>query len=119
MEANDIIRSGELLTLPMLFEISRQLGETLDLKTVLAPVLRLMAVHMDMLRGTLTIVNRETGDIFIDEAYGLLPEQQARGKYLPGEGITGKVIATGNPVIVPRISDDPQFLDRTGSRKNL
>lgn len=36
-----------------------------------------------------------------------------------GEGITGKAIDTGQPAIVPRISDEPLFLDRTGSRKHL
>ena len=31
--------------------------------------------------------------------------------------MTGKVIATGQPAIVPHISEEPLFLDRTGARK--
>jgi len=31
--------------------------------------------------------------------------------------VTGKVIATGQPAIVPHISEEPLFLDRTGARK--
>jgi Nif-specific regulatory protein len=111
--------SREIKELSLLFEISRKLGESLDLKTVLKPVLEMMANHMEMLRGTLTILNRSKGEIFIEEAYGLLPEEQAKGKYRLGEGITGRVIDTGKPAIVPRISDEPLFLNRTGSRKNL
>jgi Nif-specific regulatory protein len=110
--------SREIKELSLLFEISQQLSETLDLKKVLKPILRMMADHMDMLRGTLTILNRSTGEIFIEEAYGLMPEEQAKGKYRLGEGVTGRVIDTGQPVIIPRISDEPLFLDRTGSRKN-
>ncbi|SEM49671.1 Nif-specific regulatory protein [Syntrophus gentianae] len=111
--------SREIKELSLLFEISQKLSETLDLKKVLAPILQMMADHMEMLRGTLTILNRKTGEIFIEEAYGLMPEEQAKGKYLPGEGITGRVIDTGQPAIIPRISNEPLFLNRTGSRKNL
>jgi Nif-specific regulatory protein len=110
--------SREIKELSLLFEISQKLSETLDLQKVLKPILRMMADHMDMLRGTLTILNRSTGEIFIEEAYGLMPEEQAKGKYRLGEGVTGRVIDTGQPVIIPRISDEPLFLDRTGSRKN-
>jgi Nif-specific regulatory protein len=74
---------------------------------------------MGMTRGTLTLLNRETGEIFIEAAYGLSDSQQERGRYRLGEGITGKVVQTGSPAVVPRISEDPLFLNRTGARKNL
>ncbi len=111
--------SREIKELSLLFEISKKLSETLDLERVLKPILQMMAEHMEMLRGTLTILNRKRGEIIIEEAYGLRPEEQAKGKYRMGEGITGKVIDTGQPAIIPRISDEPLFLDRTGSRKDL
>ena len=111
--------SREIKELSLLFEISKKLSESLDLKTALKFVLRIMAENMEMPRGALTILNRSSGEVVIEEAYGLLPNEQAKGKYLIGEGITGKVIDTGQPVIVPRISDSPLFLDRTGSREKL
>jgi Nif-specific regulatory protein len=111
--------SREIKELSLLFEISKKLSETMDLRRVLKPVLQMMAEHMEMLRGTLTILNRKRGEIIIEEAYGLSPEEQSKGKYRVGEGITGKVIDSGQPAIVPRISDEPLFLDRTGSRKDL
>jgi Nif-specific regulatory protein len=104
--------------LTLLFEISKRLGESLDLGSALKPILQLMAEHMEMVRGTLTVLNRKTGEIVIEEAYGLEPEEKAKGKYRVGEGITGKVIDTGKPAIVPRIAEEPLFLDRTGSRKS-
>ena len=82
-------------------------------------MLESMAEHMGMLRGTLTLLNRNTGEIVIEAAYGLSANQQKRGKYRLGEGITGKVVETGQPAIVPHISEEPLFLDRTGARKNL
>jgi Nif-specific regulatory protein len=74
---------------------------------------------MGMLRGTLTLLNRETGEIFIEEAYGLSPEQRRRGKYQLGEGVTGRVVQTGQAAVVPKIAEDPLFLNRTRARKPL
>ena len=71
------------------------------------------------MRGTISLLNRETEEITIEAAYGLSVSQQDRGKYKLGEGVTGKVVQTGQPAVVPRISDEPLFLDRTGARKSL
>ena len=111
--------SPEVRELSLLFEIARSLNEGLDLKAVLKPILQMIAEHMGIRRGTLTILNRKKGEIAIKESYGLRPEEQAKGKYRMGEGITGKVIDSGLPAIVPKISEEPLFLDRTGSRKHL
>ncbi len=109
----------ELIELRLLYEISTLLGNSLDLREVLGPVLNSLAEEMGMTRGTLTLLNRETGEIFIEAAYGLSDSQQERGRYRLGEGITGKVVETGSPAVVPRISEEPLFLNRTGARKNL
>ena len=111
--------SREVRELSLLLEVSRAFGETMDLKIVLHPVLKMLADRMEMLRGTFTILNRKTDEIVIEEAYGLMPEEQAKGQYRVGEGVTGKVVETGRPAVVPRISDEPLFLDRTGSRGKL
>jgi Nif-specific regulatory protein len=74
---------------------------------------------MGMHRGTISLVNRNSGEIIIEEAYGLSNSEQARGKYKVGEGITGKVVETGKPVVIPKISESPFFLDRTGARRNI
>lgn len=109
----------ELEELSLLFEISQTLDKSLDLRDVVGPLLRTMAGKMGMMRGTLTLLNRESGEIAIEEAYGLSESQRERGKYKLGEGITGKVIQTGKPAVIPRISEEPMFLNRTGARENL
>jgi len=111
--------SREIEKLSLLFEISQTLDQSLDLREVISPLLKTMAKKMGMMRGTITLFNRKTGEIQIEEAYGLSLEQKKRGKYRLGEGITGKVVQTGKPVIVPRISEEPLFLNRTGARNNL
>ena len=109
----------EINELMLLFEISRTLDTSMDLREVLAPVLSAVAKHMGMMRGTLTLLDRETGEIFIEAAHGLSAIQRERGRYRPGEGVTGKVVHTGRPAIVPRISEEPLFLNRTGARRRL
>ena len=106
----------EIQELSLLFEISQELNDTLDLGAVIKPVLGMVAEKMEIIRGTISILNRTTDEIVIEDSYGLLPEEQAKGKYQLGEGITGRVVESGKSVIIPRIADEPLFLDRTGSR---
>ncbi|MDF1567944.1 MAG: nif-specific transcriptional activator NifA [Spirochaetaceae bacterium] len=105
--------------LTLLFEISQILDRSLDLNEIISPVLEAVAEHMDMHRGTVTLLNRQTGEIRISAAYGLTGEEQAKGRYRLGEGITGRVFQTGQPIVVPDISVEPEFLDRTGARSGV
>ena len=109
----------EVRELSLLFQVSQTLERSMDLGEVLGQVLEAMAEHMGMLRGTITLLNRQTHQISIETAYGLSASQRQRGRYKLGEGVTGKVVASGEPVAVPRISEEPMFLDRTGARKQL
>ena len=84
----------EVRELSLLFEISQTLDGSMDLRDVVGLVLKAIAKHMGMVRGTLTLLNRETKEIFIEAAWGLSVSQKERGKYKLGEGVTGKVIAT-------------------------
>ncbi len=105
--------------LSLLFEVSQRLSESMDLREVVGPLLETLAEHMGMKRATLTLLNRETGEIFIEQAHGLSTSQMRRGRYRVGEGVTGKVVQTGKPAVVPRISEEPLFLDRTGARSRV
>jgi Nif-specific regulatory protein len=109
----------EVRELALLHEISLALGHSMDLREVTGLVLKAFAEQMGMTRGTLTLLDRETGEIFIEAAYGLSDSQKERGRYRLGEGITGKVVASGRPAVVPRISEEPLFLNRTGARRKL
>ncbi|MGC8660455.1 MAG: nif-specific transcriptional activator NifA [Desulfomonilaceae bacterium] len=109
----------EVQELRLLFEISQILDQSIDLGEAVGPVLEAIARRMGMMRGTLTLLNRQSGEIMIETAHGLSEAQMERGRYRPGEGITGQVVKTGKPAIVPHISDEPLFLDRTGARKRL
>lgn len=118
-EDKEIESNREIRELKLLWEVSQALGRSMDLREVAGPVLNALAERMGMARGALTLVNRRTEEIYMEAAHGLSELQRRRGRYQIGEGVIGKVVETGQPAIVPNISDEPMFLDRTGARKDL
>ncbi len=106
-------KSREVQELELLQQISRILDQHPDINQVLQPVLDALAQHMDLRHGTVTLLNRKTGDITIDLAQGMSQSQVSRGRYKLGEGVTGKVVESGKPAVIPKISESPLFLDRT------
>ncbi|BEQ14039.1 nif-specific transcriptional activator NifA [Desulfoferula mesophila] len=119
MSPNTAPYQREVKELSLLFEISRTLERSMDLRDVVAPVLELISNHMGMMRGTITLLNRETGEILIEAAHGLSAKQRERGRYKLGEGVTGQVVQSGRAMVVEHIGDEPHFLDRTGARSKL
>lgn len=100
----------------LLYEISETLNEHLDLKKALYNVLDILSNLMNMSRGTVTILNPVRNEINIEVAHGISKSAIERVKYKLGEGITGRVIQTGKAVSIPKISEEPLFLNRTATR---
>jgi Nif-specific regulatory protein len=99
------------------YEISRELALSLDLKSACQKVMEVLANTLGMTRGTLTLLDVRTGELAIEVAHGMPKEAIARGRYRMGEGITGKVLQTGEPMVIPNIGKEPLFLDKTRSRE--
>jgi len=102
-----------------LYEISNAIHATLDLKKSLYRVLDLLAEHLGMNRGSISLLNPDTSEIQIEVAHGMSSVARSKGHYRLGEGITGRVIEAGRPIAVPEIGDEPLFLDRTGARSGI
>ena len=103
-------------SISLLAEVSRTITHEDDINKVLRLVLFIMSENMNMLRGMITILNRDSGEIVINESFGLTEKEKERGRYQIGEGVIGHVVKTGKAVIVPSIENEPLFLDRTRSR---
>ena len=99
-----------------LHDIGQILGSTTKFEDALNSILKLMCDQLAMSLGTVSLLSQEEKKVAIDVAYGLSASEIERGRYNVGEGITGKVVESGKPVIVPRISSEPLFLNRTGAR---
>jgi Nif-specific regulatory protein len=110
--------SGEKKQLTTLVAVSQALASTLHLEAALHRVLELLERQHAMFPSIVTLLQGEAAELTITAAHGLT----SRGKqtrYRLGEGITGRVTETGKPIIVPRVSHEPMFLNRAAERKNL
>jgi Nif-specific regulatory protein len=116
MDAVAITKPEELT---LLYEITKALSESLDLRRSLYKVLEILSTSMGMVRGTVAILNPLRNEIGIEVAHGMSRVAMERGKYQVGEGVTGRVIQTGEAFVVPKISQEPLFLDRTATRRIL
>ncbi|MCC7145162.1 MAG: sigma 54-interacting transcriptional regulator [Phycisphaeraceae bacterium] len=76
----------------------------------------LLSERLDIQRASLVLWDESSDQARIIAATGLTREEMQRGRYALGEGITGRVLATGQPQVIPDVSRDPDFLNRTGSR---
>jgi len=110
---------AELKDLTCLYDITRELASSGDISECLEKSMEILSSSKEMENGTVSIVNPVTGKLEIEVAFGITAEGRKRGKYKIGEGITGRVVATGEPIIVPHIADEPLFLNRTRSRGDL
>ncbi|KMY67095.1 ATPase AAA [Desulfocarbo indianensis] len=104
------------LELRVLFEISRIIGEALNLSQTLDRVLAIISETLSMKRATVTLRDRRTGGLAIFASHGLTPQEMKRGVYSQGEGVTGRIFETAKPFYVPDVSREPLFLNKTQSR---
>jgi len=102
-----------------LYEITRAIYSTMDLRKALHKVLDLLEKDLGMNRGSITLLNPGTSEIHIEVAHGISSTEKRRGHYKLGEGITGRVIESGRPMAVPKIDEEAFFLDKTGSRRRI
>lgn len=88
----------------------------MDIKETAQKAFAILHKLLGLNRSTLVLKDFETGEYSIWAAYGLTKNEIERGRYRVGEGVTGKVLETGQPMIVPDIGKDPLFLNRTKAR---
>ncbi len=100
-----------------LLAICEIIDKALDLESALEEVLRVLSEKLAMKRATVTLLDDGRNTLNISASYGLTQEEKRRGVYSLGEGITGAIFQSGEPYFVPDISQDPLFLNKTGTRK--
>ncbi len=101
----------------MLSDVAKAFAESLDLEDTLKRILKSLDTYLKLRRGTITLLDPQTETLNIRVAHGLSEKSKSLGSYKVGEGITGRVVQTGEEIIVPDISKDPRFLGKTQSRK--
>ena len=98
--------------LETLYKVSQILSTGTHQQEALASVLDMLDKDLGLARGTITLLSLDGNEIKIEAAHDLSPEQSRRITYRIGEGVTGKVMQTGKPMIVPKVSQEPLFLNQ-------
>jgi Nif-specific regulatory protein len=109
--------SRSLIELDTLYEISLALTGASTLHGGLDGTMQLLRRFPGALRGALTLLDEETRELYIEAALEL-PDAGRAVRYRLGEGITGEVVATGRPIVVPDVQQEPRFLHRTVRRSS-
>ena len=78
-----------------------------------------MTESSDTVWGAVSILNPLRNEINIEVVHGPLKSPSKGVTYKSGEGVTGKVIETGVPVAIPKVSEEPLFLNRSRLRASF
>jgi Nif-specific regulatory protein len=109
-----VVDGRESRRLSTLLEVSQALSGTLNMRSALDRVLEILAKHHGYVRSMITLLH-ENGELHVEASDGIdSPAHSVR--YRIGEGIIGKVVESGKPIVVPRVSKEPAFLNRASKR---
>lgn len=98
--------------LEVLYKISRILAAGTHRKQALAEAVDVLERELSLNRGTITLLAPDSNEIRIEVAHSFPEERSREVRYRMGEGVTGKVMQTGKAMIVPKVSEEPLFLNR-------
>ncbi len=107
---------SELLVLQ---EAARLITRSTDPEPAIRGILRLLSQLLGLNRGRVLLPSTESGELEISFAYGLTEAERSRGRYVIGEGVTGKVFQTGQLALIQDIDDEPTYLARAVDRTTL
>ena len=108
--------ADDVRPLAILAEINQALTVAQSPRAGLQRALELLDHDYGVIRGAVVLADPDTGRLRVEASAGLTGAGR-HAEWQMGEGITGRVVASGKPVVVPQISQEPMFLHRTGRRQ--
>ena len=112
--AQSLARENRILS--ALLEVSKVLNSSFDLEKNFSRTMRVLGDFLEMERGSVFLFDQNSKELKIVAAQGLTKEQIEKGKYKIGEGIVGRVLEKGTPMVIPNVGAEPLFMNKTGSR---
>ncbi|WP_319558349.1 sigma-54 interaction domain-containing protein [Thiomicrorhabdus sp.] len=100
-------------------EAAEQIENANQPEKAIQSILSIISRQMGLNRGRVLLQEPTSGYLYTAYSYGLTEEEVARSRFAIREGITGKVMHSGQPWIVPDIDLEEDYLCRTVSRETL
>jgi Nif-specific regulatory protein len=101
--------------LAVLVEAGGVFSGELSTRVAFEQVLDILRHRYSVIRGAVTLLDAKSQEIRVEVSTGL-SDAGRFARYRLGEGITGRVVETGRPIVVPKVSREPMFLNRAGKR---
>lgn len=98
--------------LAALFEVSQVLSRSLELRATLREVLKTLHDHGRLCVGMVSLLDEDSGDLLVSALHEAATAPFEKVRYRPGEGVVGEILERGEPWVLPRLGDEPRFLDR-------
>ncbi len=98
--------------LATLCEVSSVLSRSLNLRETLQEVLRVLHERGRLSHGLVALLDEESGDLLTCALHQGRAAPLEPVRYGSGEGIIGRILERNETWILPRVGDEPRFLDR-------
>jgi len=96
----------------VVFEASKVITQTQDPETSIFQLLELLVRVAGLSKARVLLLD-DNNVLRVRYSCGLTPQENALSLYAIGEGITGKVLATGKIALVPDVRSEPEYLAKT------
>jgi Nif-specific regulatory protein len=102
------------LKLSILLEINQGLSRSLNVQESLNVTLQILKNSYQIISGAILLCDTENRTVNLAATIALPPQHEGE-KYRYGEGLIGRIAETGKPLVIPKVSKEPLFLNRLGS----
>lgn len=99
-------REKELVALQ---DIARAITRYSGQQKILHEVLRILEDRLWFRRTTIMLLSPDGRELVVDAIHPRAITSSGEKKYSRGEGVTGDVLRTGQPAVIPRIAEEPRF----------
>jgi len=96
----------------VLLEASQLLGKSLDPDVTIGAILKLISVRLQLHKGRVILPAANSEELKIRYFIDLNNEERKHAVYVPGEGVTGRVVLTGQIALIPDVTKEPLYLAR-------
>jgi Nif-specific regulatory protein len=98
------------------FQVLAAIGKLLATQSgqrqMLTEVLKELEGRLAMIRGTIMLLSPDGAELFVEAAPGIPSSSHHEFRYRCGEGVVGAVVESGQPAIIPRVFQEPRFVNR-------
>jgi len=108
-----------LIELYILYQLTRQLSLSLNINELFERTMSLIQEMLHLDEYSIMLLNQDSGQLEIRASKGLSDEVVAKTRIKPGEGLSGKVAALAEPVLVADLSlvNEHIYHPRSGYKK--